>query len=127
MMGRTDQELRDLLDRISAERAKMKPGEYPEDQPTPAPDGLAVVAWRVYHDWENAPGEDYYIGPADNGSLDKAVAVRLSKENADRIVQAQSLSVSPRSQAMRKYDRYWVVAMLLLMGFGLLVIGGWEW
>lgn len=49
-MSRTDEELRATLDRISKERATMKPGEYPEEQPTPPMTKtreLEVVAWRV--------------------------------------------------------------------------------
>lgn len=41
-----------------------------------------LARWKYYHDWEEAPGSDYYIGPEGNGSLDKAIAVRLSLENA---------------------------------------------
>jgi hypothetical protein len=65
---------------------------------------LEVVAWRVYHDWEGAPGEDYYIGPADNGSLDKAIAVRLSEENAHRIVQA-SAAIAARDAEIEQLTR----------------------
>lgn len=72
--------------------------EYDRLSAVDLPDELEVVAWRVYQDWENAPGEDYYIGPADNGSLDKAIAVRLSKENADRIVQAHFTIAALRAE-----------------------------
>lgn len=46
--------------------------------------------WELYHDWEEPEGQDYYIGPKGNGSLDRAIAVRLSYENARMIVAALS-------------------------------------
>lgn len=73
---------------------------YLAASPSPSME-MEVVAWRVYHDWEGAPGEEYYIGHQDNGSLDRAVAVRLSKENAERIVQAQSALTAMRAEVAR--------------------------
>ena len=48
-------------------------------------------AWRVYQDWQGVSGENYYIGPAENGSLDQAIATGLSRDNAILIITQQQV------------------------------------
>ena len=68
----------------------------------------------AYHDYEAGPGWDYYIGPADNGSLDKAIATNLSEENAkafadlwNRRAPAREISEAEVEWAARAIDALW--------------------
>jgi len=70
------------------------------------------MTWRAYHDWEEAAGEDYYIGPSNNGSLDRAIARKLSMENADRIVRAQNTIAALMVQLASAETRVWEEAAI---------------